>query len=324
MDCIPPRVYAVKHKDIQTRMASRSGGIFTALSDEVLRREGAVYGCVLNEHFEAMHVRAVNADERDKMRGSKYIQSNMGDTYRSVKADLIAGRWVLFSGTSCQIAGLQSFLQRKYVNLLCVDLVCYGVPSTLVWREYLSWQEKKNKGKCVKVDFRNKREYGWAAHVETLHIKKKNGKIKAIHSDIFRTLFSKRNILRPCCYQCPYKSIYHPGDITIADYWGIEKAAPGFNDDKGVSLVLVNNEIGSMVFEAIKCEVDWAECEIENSMQTPLQHPHKQPKARMRFWEDFHGRGFAYIVWRYYSRLKIQTALQKLNRFFAQRRDSRL
>lgn len=139
-----PKVYAVKHKSEETRAASRSGGIFTALSDEVLAKGGVVYGCVLSKDFEAVHARAVDCETRNKMRGSKYIQSKIGDTFRNVKGDLDAGREVIFSGTSCQVAGLKQFLGKDYENLLCIDIVCHGVPSPKVWKAYLEWQERKN------------------------------------------------------------------------------------------------------------------------------------------------------------------------------------
>lgn len=121
-------VYAVKHKDDEVIANSRSGGIFTALSDIYLEG-GFVYGCILNEHFEAVHIGASDKKDRDMMRGSKYVQSNIGDSFRTIKHQLDNNHKVLFSGTSCQVAGLKSFLQKEYSNLICVDIVCHGVPS---------------------------------------------------------------------------------------------------------------------------------------------------------------------------------------------------
>jgi len=161
-----PIVYAVKHKDINTRIASRSGGIFSALSDKVLDSSGVVYGCILTDDFKAVHGRAKSKLERNKMRDSKYTQSNLGNVFRTVKLDVEEGKHVLFSGTSCQIAGLRDFLGKQYSNLLCVDIVCHGSP--FVWQKYLHWQELKAKSKCISVDFRNKKDFGWADHIETL------------------------------------------------------------------------------------------------------------------------------------------------------------
>ena len=128
-----PKVYAVKHKDEATRAASRSGGIFTALSDRALSDGGVVYGCILTDDFSAVHIRAENTEERNRMRESKYIQSKLGNTFKNVKLDLDTGKRVLFSGTSCQVAGLKRYLGKEYNNLFCVDIVCHGVPSKKVW-----------------------------------------------------------------------------------------------------------------------------------------------------------------------------------------------
>lgn len=292
-----PKVYAVRHKDENIREASRSGGIFTAISDAVLEQGGIVYGCVLTDDFRAVHVRADNKFGRDQMRGSKYIQSKMGDIYKNVQADLLSGRKVLFSGTSCQVAGLKSFLGKEYDTLLCIDIVCHGVPSPLVWDAYIRWQEQRNHSKVVKVDFRNKKDFGWREHVETLWFE--SG--KKVSNHIFRNLFYRHMILRPSCYECIYKSVMHPGDITIADYWGIENAAPELDDNKGVSLVLVNNEKAEVFFESLKNEIQWKSTRIEDSMQPPLKAPFPKPDGRDRFWKDFRKRNFNYIVYKYGS-----------------------
>lgn len=290
-----PITYAVKHKDEAVRAHSRSGGIFTALSDHVLAQGGVIYGCVLSDKFSAVHVRAESREDRDRMRGSKYIQSRMLDCYRCVEEDLLAGRKVLFSGTSCQIAGLRGFLQSDYGNLFCVDIVCHGVPSEKIWKEYLTWRQKNRHHKIVDVDFRNKKDFGWADHVETLIFD--NG--TSLDSTIYTGVFYGHNALRPSCYKCPYKSIIHPGDITIADYWGIDNAVPGFNDNKGVSLVLINNDKGSAFFDAVKNTIVFAETDIEHSMQPPLEAPFPRPESRDQFWEDEKTKSFDYIARKY-------------------------
>lgn len=290
-----PKVYAVQHKNEEVRAASRSGGIFTAVSDYILGQKGVIYGCVLNDDFKAIHVRADSKDGRDRMRGSKYIQSSMGDTYKDVKRDLEYGRMVLFTGTSCHIAGLKSFLGKEYSNLLCIDIVCHGVPSPAVWKKYLMWQEKKTQGKITTVDFRNKNDFGWRDHKEKLSMD--NGQV--VNSTVFTSIFYSHLALRPCCYECPYKAIMHPGDITIADYWGIEKAAPEFDDNKGVSLVLVNNNVGETVFETVKDAVRWRQTRIKDSMQPPLKAPYSMPTNRDVFWSDFKKKDFEYISRKY-------------------------
>lgn len=308
-----PKVYAVKHKKEDIRAASRSGGIFTALSDLILANGGIVYGCVLTEEYTAVHIRAESPEDRDRMRGSKYIQSELGDTFRNIKNDLDAGKEVLFSGTSCQVAGLKQFLGKECDNLFCVDIVCHGVPSLAVWKKYLHWQEQRNHGKTIKVDFRNKKDFGWHAHVETLWFDNE----KSSSSSVFKTLFYGHLILRPSCYECPYKSIIHPGDITIADYWGIEKAAPEFDDNKGVSLVLINNENGAKIFEQVKNQLTWKRTRLEDSLQPPLKAPFPKPENREQFWDDFQNKPFEFVATKYGGygiKNNIKTLFRKIKR----------
>lgn len=294
-----PEVYAVKHKDLSTRMESRSGGIFSAVSDYVLEKGGIVYGCVLEKDFTAHHFRATTTDERNRMRGSKYIPSDMGDMFRLAKQDLENGRLVLFSGTSCQIAGLRSFLGKEYDNLFCIDIVCHGVPSLKLWQSYLRWQENSHKGKCIYVDFRNKKDFGWDKHIETLHIQPPSGKVKVVNSTVFKTIYYTHCALRPSCYYCPYKSTIHPADMSIADYWKIDVAAPGFNDNKGVSLVLLNNENAVKMFNCVKEVTQYQKCRLEDSMTLPLKEPCKKPSRTEQFWKDYHSLDFSRIASKY-------------------------
>lgn len=281
-------VYAAKHKDTDIIMASRSGGVFTALSSLFLGG-GVVYGCVLNDNFEAVHICATEECDRDRMRGSKYVQSNLGDSFRKIKSQLEENRKVLFSGTSCQVAGLKCYLGREYTNLLCVDIVCHGVPSPKVWKSYINTYSK-----VIGVEFRNKIDFGWRDHRETIYTE--NDKIT---STTWTKLFYGGYAFRPSCYECPYKSINHPGDITIADYWGIESAAPEYDDNKGVSLVLVNSEKGKEYFELCKAFIDYKETRIEDSMQRSFIKPEERPKGREKFWHDFNNKSFSYIARKY-------------------------
>lgn len=278
-----PICYGVKHKSNEVIENSRSGGIFTALSDKILADDGVIYGCAFDENYQAIHMRATTKDDRNKFRGSKYIQSRIDGIFSLVKEDLINGKKVLFSGTSCQVAALKKYLRGINTDaLLLVDIVCHGVPSPLVWSDYLNYMRKKYKGEITSVDFRNKKDFGWSEHVESIWI---NG--KQHNSRIFTTLFYAHNILRPSCYACPYKNTIHPGDITIADFWGFQKSIPTFKDDKGVSLVLLNNQKGSDNFNMIREMVIAYNVEIENAMQPPLKKSFERPKNRDDFWKDY-------------------------------------
>ena len=318
MDWRQPKVYAVRHKNEGTRAASQSGGIFTAISDWVLGNHGVVYGCVLTKNFGAAHIRAGCIEERNRMRGSKYIQSSLGNTFKSVKDDLLNKKTVLFTGTSCQVAGLKRFLKNEYDNLICMDIICHGVPSPKVWSAYLKWQEKHYDALVNDVVFRNKKDFGWHGHIETVVF----GNGKKVSSEIFKNIFYGHMALRPSCYVCPFKSTMHPGDITIGDYWGIEKAAPEFDDNKGVSLVLINSNVGAYVFNAIKSDINWKETRMEDSMQTPLQESFPRPVGREAFWDDFSHKSFGYIARKYGGNgtvTKLRRRLGKIKRKLVKR-----
>lgn len=298
--------YAVQHSDDAVRAASRSGGIFTALSDAVLANGGVVYGCAMDGVLRARHVRANSAESRDAMRGSKYIESDMRGVFPLVEADLKEGREVLFSGTSCQVAGLRSYLGKEYAGLLCVDIVCHGVPSPKVWADYVAWVECKNGGRCTGVDFRDKGRFGWRAHTETIYL---DDGSRAVSGETFRRIFYGHKALRRSCYECPYKSVEHPGDVTIGDYWGIECAAPGFDDNKGVSLVLVNTQRGREAFERCKPVLRWKETEIEKSLQPPLKAPFEEPSDRGLFWKRYGSWDFSRIA-KHYGTLSMITRVK--------------
>lgn len=307
-----PKVYAVWHNNMKVRMNSRSGGMFTALSDKILEADGVVFGCVLTENGGAVHIQASTKSERDKMRGSKYVQSDLQNVFQEVKSALTAGKSVLFSGTSCQVDGLNNFIGENE-QLYCIDIVCHGVPSPLVWERYLRWKERKY-GKCVMVDFRNKKDYGWREHVETLEFRNKQGKTVRVDDRTWTRIFYEHSCMRPCCYKCPYKSVMHPGNITIADYWGIEKAAPGFDDNKGTSLVLINDEKGAKLFSDVANSIRHQETSLEDSMQTPLIQPFEMPLQRGEFWKDLRRHSFGYIAYKYVGTGPIVEIKQKIKK----------
>lgn len=165
---VEPLAYGARHKNIAEVATSRSGAAFIALSDVILNAGGVIYGVGYVDHFRVVHKRAVSRQERDEFKGSKYVQSDLRGIFRLVKKDLQAGLLVMFSGTPCQTAGLRSYIDsRLQANLFLVDIICHGVPSPYIWRDYLSYVEKKQGDKVIWVNFRDKEKFGWAAHKET-------------------------------------------------------------------------------------------------------------------------------------------------------------
>lgn len=220
---------------------SRSGAVFIALSDWILAQGGTVYGAGYADHFRVVHKRAATPKERDEFKGSKYVQSDPGNVFAQVRADLEQGRHVLFSGTPCQTAGLRSVLDLQHApteKLWLVDLVCHGVPAPYVWRDYLAYVEHRQGEQALAVDFRDKSRLGWSAHEESFLFPKGKA-IRRTYTD----LFNKDIMFRLSCGVCPFACQQRPSDLTIGDFWGWEKVDAGFNaDNRGVSLLLINTE----------------------------------------------------------------------------------
>lgn len=290
-----PDAYAARHKDMHEVETSRSGAAFIAISDLVLERGGVVYGAGYTDHFRVVHKRATTKEERDEFKGSKYVQSDMNTVFREVKKDLKEGLTVLFSGTPCQTAGLNSYIGKKLrEHLVLVDIVCHGVPGPNLWRDYLAYLEKKHGDKICCVNFRDKQEYGWKAHKETFKFVNRGGKMN------FTYLFYQHIMFRPSCGKCYFANTKRPSDITIADYWGWEKTDPDMNkDDKGVSLILVNTDKGREIFDSIKDRMTVIPAKLEDCLQPNLQHPSVFNKEWQKFERDYERKGFEYVMKKY-------------------------
>ena len=302
--------YAVKHSNENIRAVSRSGGIFTAISDVVLKNGGAVYGCALNDNLLAEHRRATTKGERDTFRGSKYIQSEINDCYSLCANDLKAGLQALFAGTPCQIEALYNFLKIKNVsteNLVTIDILCHGVPSPMVWKDYIN--AKFGESKIETVDFRDKKNFGWRAHVETITV---DG--KEISSKDFPNLFLSHLIIRPSCFNCNYKNRNRISDITIGDYWKIEDNDQAFDDNKGVSLVKPNTKKGMDIFEQCKSVLIFKEFPIATSIQPVLVNNFSTPRDRNAFWNEYSHDNVLELIKKYTTPPK-PTTKQKIKLF---------
>ena len=245
---MPLKVYAAKHADDEIRMKSSSGGIFTLLADQIIDKGGVVFGARFNENWEVVHDYTETKEGLAPFRGSKYVQSNIGNSYKLVEEFLKTGREVMFTGTPCQVAGLKKFLRKDYENLLTVDFVCHGVPSPMVWRKYLEEEiaRQGNNSVVTGVNFRDK-STGWKKYSFVLNFSKASadGEQNTVFSSVFTdnaymNAFLSDLSLRPSCYACPAKVGKSGADITIGDFWGIENIQPTFDDDKGTSLVFIN------------------------------------------------------------------------------------
>ena len=262
----PLQVYASKNLNETIRLRSSSGGVFSAIAEQIINNSGVVFGVTFDENWNTVHSYTETLDGLAAFRGSKYVQSKIGTSYIEVKRFLNEGRKVLFSGTPCQIAGLRKFLLKDYNNLITIEILCHGVPSHKVWQKYLDI--KKQEYSCneiTHIDFRNKNT-GWRRY--NLSIEFNNGKIyECTHKkDPYLRGFIKNIYLRPSCYSCKCKNGRANSDIVIADYWNINKVRPDYNDRLGISLVLINTENGVSLFESISEQIDYIKTGYEECM----------------------------------------------------------
>ena len=248
----PLNVYAAINKNETIRLQSSSGGIFSLLAEKIINEGGVVFGARFDKNWEVMHDYSETIEGLSAFRGSKYVQSRIGNTYIAARKFLEEGRWVLFSGTSCQIAGLKRYLRKEYNKLLTVDVICHGVSSPLVWREYLKEINQKNI-KITQISFRDKIK-GWKKFSLSICFSSYTDTHEnfyfheTLDENIYLQLFLHNLCLRPSCSNCPSKSGKCNSDISLADYWGIIRITPKMYDNKGTSLLLINTSKGKDIF----------------------------------------------------------------------------
>lgn len=266
-------------------MLSSSGGAFSVLARRTLSHGGTVYGHAFDE---GLHVACVRVDDLGGLavlRGSKYVQSDMGDAMSLVKDDLKAGREVLFSGTPCQVDGLLTYLGGPQDRLLTVDIVCHGVPSQPFFSDCLKWEFAGSRLDSVR--FRDKRE-GWGCGGGTTtttpvfhRLVTRNRPFSPEVSFYYRRFLSG-DVYRESCYRCPYAGGERPGDFTIGDFWGIDVDASGLDPRHGISVIIANTEKAEALIPYIKEETAWAERPLEEAVQgnDQLMHPTLRAEAR--------------------------------------------
>ncbi len=288
--------FAAKRIDPIKRAASQSGGAFATLAEYVLQLGGVVYGVSQNINFEAVYSRIARISEIKQLLGSKYIQARMENCYVKCGEDLTNGKYVLFSGTPCHVHGLILYLNMKRIDttqLITVDIICHGVPSPRIFREYIKLLETRHKKKISSFNHRDK-HFGWHGHVSIISV----GHRKFQNNDFVKSFYS-HYILRDCCYSCQYTSLNRVGDITIGDCWGIEKSHSEFDDNLGISLVIINSTKGKSLWEKTAHEFDLLSMKQDEIMQHNLQFPTVAPDNILQFWSDYKTYGCEYVLYRY-------------------------
>lgn len=292
---------ALKHKEDTVISNSSSGGAFTAISDYVLNNGGQVFGAVFDDKMKVMNIKATTFDNRDRMRGSKYIQSDIKDVFKTIKKDLDETEsLILFSGTPCQVASLKSYLGDKVdlSSLLLCDIVCHGVTSPRMWQEHINLIQNKRGKKVINYKFRDKSNKIGGAYTSTIFYEDGKCETGTALCQSYIDIYNNKTV-RPSCYECKYTDVNRVSDITIADFWGIEKAMPDFDNRNGASLILINTEKGEKLFNNIKESVEYRCCKLQDCMQPQLKHPIDMAKDRQNFWNEYKQKGYKHVLKKY-------------------------
>jgi len=298
-----PFAYAAVHKNLDVRFNSTSGGLFSAMAEIIYKNGGNVAGAVYNDDFSVKHYISNTKSDLQKLRSSKYQQSNMSGIHREIKRRLDDGENVLVCGTPCQMAALRLFLKKDYDNLIILDFVCRGVNSPMVFQKYLQSQEEANGAKIVAAQAKNK-ELGWRSL--TFKMTFDNGKsvFQTKESNLFlRGYLSANAYCRPSCYTCQFKGWPRIADITLADFWGIEQVDASLDNDLGTSIVLVNSKKGAAFFENIKEKINFREVSLaqasanNGALITPLKKP---TIDRKQFFAELQTASFEKVATKYF------------------------
>lgn len=294
-----PRTFAAQLIDERQLKKSQSGAAFYAIAKRFLEDGGKVYGAAFDSNLEVRHIGVGSIDSLDRLRMSKYVQSDMGSCFKEVTDDLKSGKKVLFSGTPCQIAGLSRIVPEKLkTRLYTVDLICHGVPGPEVYRQYLGFLENRYHKKIDRFVFRDKKSYGWRTPRESVLFE--DGEKKTFY--YYNFLFQEKDLLaRPACGNCRFCSLNRTASITIGDCWGWEKLQRhDFEEDKGISLLIANDETGRNIIESLGQDMKIVEVPLKpNLLQRNLQKPTSRPPLADKVAVDFARHGFGYIHKKY-------------------------
>lgn len=293
---------AAKAKDNEIRMKSSSGGIFHLLAAKILNAGGAVYGAAFDRTFSVRHIRASSSQDLEALYGSKYVQSDLNNCLHLAAEDVASGHSVLFSGTPCQIAAVQSYLSCRGINadkLITMEVICHGVPSPLVWREYIASRIPFPSENIRNVYFRHKKD-GWHARIK---VRAEASHVPDLFEDSdFTELFLADLTLRECCHECPYATRERTADISLCDFWGIENTElNAFDDDKGVSGVILHSPKAQELWHSVANDVESLPADLEDIArnQKTMNAPFPRPENKKAFWTDFYTKPFSSLPQKY-------------------------
>lgn len=314
--CKPGTVYAASYKNKDISAKSASGGIFAALAKQVLTEGGIVFGSAYTKQFDVEVISIEKIEDLPRLQGSKYVQSSMNSSFLKIKSELQTGRTVLFCGVPCQVEALKRFLGRSYENLLLVDIVCHGVPSNRMLKDYLAFLADKKQMEIQSIQFRTKTK-GQNVYGEIAYIAYRQEPLISYKSSYYK-LFLNCQTFRDSCYHCKFAGTKRPGDISLCDYWGIEDEHPDFVKEvekeglAGISAIMLNTNAGIAFFERLKQEFLLRESTVEQvAKHNPqLQAPSVETAERKQVLDCYRQRGYQGVDDFYFKkyRMKILTS----------------
>lgn len=298
----PIALFAARHKDNKILMNSSSGGAFSAIASTVIQKGGVICGVEYSPFMEVRHAFAESLEECQRFRGSKYVQSNLNDTFIKIKSYLKADRYVLFIGTPCQVEGLKLFLRKPYDKLITADIVCHAVPSPLIFQNYVSMVNKKMRSKLININMRDKKE-GWS-HMYLCKYSFIDGRNTYTTSNKFadwNRIYFSQLVNRPSCHECKFTNFNRPGDFTIADFWDDTHNRPDLYSAKGTSLICINSEKSKNLINELKNKLDMWPVSEKDALQPCLIKPTPASPLRKQFWNNYHRFGFRFVYWKYFT-----------------------
>lgn len=295
----PLSVYAAWNKQHEEVMTSTSGGIASLISYTFLNEGSIVYGAAFDENLKVKHIRITTIEELSKLKGSKYVQSDISGVFPQVKVDLNNGKNVLFIGTPCQVGGLKSYLRKTYDNLYTIDLICHGVPSPKMFKAYIDYIEKEEGLKISNYFFRKKKESGWRSY-ECIIFNNKKQIVRTSGRQSYSIGFYKNFFSRESCYKCGFSQPKRTGDITLSDFWGAEKAHKELRLQRkyGFNYLGINTLKGQKLFSMIEGEINF----VESSLAVAIKGDHRfiesdsRPKIRNLIYDALNEKGYSYLV----------------------------
>jgi coenzyme F420-reducing hydrogenase beta subunit len=307
-----PTAYALRNKDDNVVFNSSSGGAFYAIATTVINEGGVVFGCCMDDSLNVVHSFTNAIEGLNRFQGSKYVSSNLGNCFELIQDKLVSSHKVLFTGTPCQCAAIRNLVGDNK-NLITVDFACHGVSSPEVFRSYINYLEDIYNKKIIGYKWRTK-DKGWMGYLHKANFFDNSFVFNTKEMQDYKKVFFLDFVLRECCASCPFTNFKRPSDITMCDFWGVERYFPMLADNKGASCVLINTTLGADIFNSLKNSITYFQCDKNMPNCERLYEPSKRNPRSKEFIQAWLNSGYAYAVSRFIKTDGIIMRLLKIMR----------